>query len=186
MKEIEAQCRLEFNEKKTQVKTHLDEQNSWLSNLEKDRSEQENMLKREYNRRISDLELEIRKYKDLYGVTIPVRDGRDFHSGDLQGSAHQQQADDPELKRLHSLLEKERKQREKLENRLEKMVDRDIDARAQILAERQRNADVSSPMTPVRRSYNTSILPTSTQNTSGYYSTQGLRTRSSSTPCWNV
>ncbi|XP_075261219.1 uncharacterized protein LOC142352947 [Convolutriloba macropyga] len=171
-KEIEAQCRLEFNEKMAQVKTHLDEQNSWLSNLEKDRSEQENMLKREYNRRISDLELEIRKYRDLYGVTIPVRDNRggggDFHSVQRSGGGAN---DDPELKRLHSLLEKERKQREKLESRLEKMVDRDIDARAQILAERQRHGDISNSSTPLRRSYNSSLPPNA--NISGYYSTQG-------------
>ena len=40
--------------------------------------------------------------------------------------------EDPELKRLHTLLEKERRQREKLESRLDRMVDRDIENRAQI------------------------------------------------------
>ena len=74
-------------------------------------------------------QFEIKKYKELYGVTIPVRDRTDFSSASLRHSF----SEDPELKRLHALLEKERKQREKLENRLEKMVDRDIDARAHLL-----------------------------------------------------
>ena len=86
--------------------------------------------------------MEIRKYKELYGVTIPIRDSRDFHASPTtaQGSGSGLgtgigigMGDDPELKRLHSLLEKERKQREKLESKLEKMVDRDIDARAHLL-----------------------------------------------------
>ena len=72
-------------------------------------------------------QLEIRKYKDLYGVTIPVRD-----PGVVVTSSMTSLGEDPEMKRLHTLLEKERRQREKLESRLDRMVDRDIESRAQI------------------------------------------------------